>query len=64
MNYAVEMGSGAMIFITKFHKDWVSHSEVDRGIHRHTDPDMLIQRLHGDCISLLLLSKTKTSRLK
>jgi hypothetical protein len=22
---------------TKFHKDWLSHSEVEGGLHRHTD---------------------------
>jgi hypothetical protein len=40
MKYAVEMGSGAMIIHTKFHKDWFRHSKVDRGdtqTHRHTD---------------------------
>jgi hypothetical protein len=31
MKYAVEMGSGAMIYITKFPKDWFRHSEVDKG---------------------------------
>jgi hypothetical protein len=30
MKYAVEMGSGVVIY-TKFHKDWFRHSEVDRG---------------------------------
>jgi hypothetical protein len=36
MKYAVEMGSGNVH--TKFHKDWFSHSKVDRGgIRRHTD---------------------------
>jgi hypothetical protein len=28
--YAVEMGSGAVIYITKFHKVWFRHSKVDR----------------------------------
>jgi hypothetical protein len=33
MKYAVEMGSGAMIYITSFR-----HSKVDKeGIQRHTD---------------------------
>jgi hypothetical protein len=32
MKFAVEMGSGAM-----FHKDWFSHSKVDRGKHRQTE---------------------------
>jgi hypothetical protein len=30
MKYAVEMGSGAMIYITKFHEDWFRHSKVGR----------------------------------
>jgi hypothetical protein len=29
MNYAVEIGSGAMIY--RFHKDWFSHSKVKGG---------------------------------
>jgi hypothetical protein len=40
MKYADEMGSGAMIYIyiyTKFHKDWLKHSKVDRGIRGYTD---------------------------
>jgi hypothetical protein len=39
MKYAVEMGSGAMIYVhTKFHKDWFMHSEIDKGdTQRHTD---------------------------
>jgi hypothetical protein len=37
MKYAVEMGSGAMIYIPKFHKDGFSHSKVDKGKHRHID---------------------------
>jgi hypothetical protein len=31
MNYAVGLGSGAMIVHTKFHKDWFVHSKVNRG---------------------------------
>jgi hypothetical protein len=31
MKYAVEMGTDAMIYIPKFHKDWFSHSKVDGG---------------------------------
>jgi hypothetical protein len=30
MNYAVEMGSGAMTYVIKFHTVWFSHSKVDR----------------------------------
>jgi hypothetical protein len=30
MKYAVEMGSGAFIWVhTKFHEDWFSYSKVD-----------------------------------
>jgi hypothetical protein len=29
MKYDVKMVSGAMIYITKFHKDWFRHPEVD-----------------------------------
>jgi hypothetical protein len=32
MKYAVEMGSGDMMYIPS-----LRHSIVDRGIHRHTD---------------------------
>jgi hypothetical protein len=33
MKYAVEMGSGAMIYINKFHEDWLRHSKVvERGV--------------------------------
>jgi hypothetical protein len=28
MKFAVEMGSGAVIYITKFHKDWFSCTEL------------------------------------
>jgi hypothetical protein len=38
MKCAVEMGSGAMIFILSFVKYLFRHSKVKRGcIHRHTD---------------------------
>jgi hypothetical protein len=38
MKYTVEMIVDAMIYIyTKFHKDWFSHSKVDRDTHTHTD---------------------------
>jgi hypothetical protein len=36
MKYAIEMDSYALTH-SKFHKDWFRHSEVDRGIRRHTD---------------------------
>jgi hypothetical protein len=35
MEYAVGIGLGHID--TKFHKDWFSRSNVDRGTHRHTD---------------------------
>jgi hypothetical protein len=45
MKYAVERGSGSMIYI-KFHKDWFTHSKVGGGdTHRQ----------HGGRISLLFL---------
>jgi hypothetical protein len=47
MKYAVEMGSGAMIYITKFHEDWCRNSKVDR--------EGLTDRQRGDHISLLLV---------
>jgi hypothetical protein len=34
MKYIVETGSGSMIYIPSF-IDWFSHSEVERGLHRH-----------------------------
>jgi hypothetical protein len=42
---------------TKFHKDWVRHSKVDRR-------DAQIQRSHGHLISLLLFLQNKENRLK
>jgi hypothetical protein len=33
MKYAIEMGSGVMIYIlSMYYKDWFRHSKVDRGI--------------------------------
>jgi hypothetical protein len=37
LKYAVEMGSGAMIYITRFHKDWFRYSKVDWGGDTHRD---------------------------
>jgi hypothetical protein len=34
MKYAVEMGLGAMIYITKFHRDWFRNSKADRDTDR------------------------------
>jgi hypothetical protein len=43
MKYAVGMGSSVMIYITKFRKDWFSHSNVNKGgTHRHTDIRLLL----------------------
>jgi hypothetical protein len=42
---------------TKFNKDWIGHSEVNR-------EDTQLYRQHGDRISLLLFSKNNESRLK
>jgi hypothetical protein len=42
---------------TKFHKDWLSHPEVDRG-------DTQTNRQHGDHISLVLFFQNMESRLK
>jgi hypothetical protein len=36
MKYAVEMGSGAVVYIPSI-KDWLNHTKVDKGIHRHAD---------------------------
>jgi hypothetical protein len=46
MKYAVETGSGAMIYIPKFNKEWFSKSEVYLG-------DTQTHRQHGYRISLL-----------
>jgi hypothetical protein len=51
MQYAVEMGSDALIYIPSFIK--IGSGIKDRGIYRHTD-----------CISLLLFSQIKESMLK
>jgi hypothetical protein len=41
MKYAVEMGSGVLMYITKFHEDWFRYSNVSGG---YTDSQ------HGDLI--------------
>jgi hypothetical protein len=45
VKYAVEMGSGAMVYITRFHKDWLRHSKVNWGgggdKHRGDDVSLL-----------------------
>jgi hypothetical protein len=56
MKYAVEMGSGAMIYIASFIKIGSGIQNLIRGgIHRH--------RQHGDGISLLLFFQSKESKL-
>jgi hypothetical protein len=54
MKYAVEMGSGAMIYIPSFIK-------IGSGIQKLIGR---IHRKHGDLISLLLFLQNKESRLK
>jgi hypothetical protein len=58
MNYAIDMGTGAMIYTPIFIKIYSGiHSKVDSGrIHRH--------RQQGDQISLLLFFQNKESDLK
>jgi hypothetical protein len=57
MNYAFEMGSGALILHAKFHKDCFSHLKVIKG-------DTYTHRQQNYLISLLLLFQIKESRLK
>jgi hypothetical protein len=59
MKYVVEMGSDAVIYITKFHKDWFRHSKVNGW-----RDDSQTHKYHGDCISLLLFFQNKESRPK
>jgi hypothetical protein len=58
LNYAVEMGSGAVIYVPSFIKIGSGVQELIRGIHRHTHGQQ------GDLISLLLFFQNKESRLK
>jgi hypothetical protein len=53
MNYAVEMGSGAMSYIPSFIKICSGIQKLIRGIYRQ----------HGDHISLRLFFQNKESRL-
>jgi hypothetical protein len=45
MKYAVEMGSGAVIYVhTKFHKEWFTYSKVysgDTQIDRHRESNVI-----------------------
>jgi hypothetical protein len=54
MKYAVDMGSGAMIYIPSFIKICSGIQKLIRELHRQ----------HGDLISLLLFSQNKESMLK
>jgi hypothetical protein len=57
MNYAVEMDSGAMIYIPSFIK-------IGSGIRKLIRRDSKTHRPHGDLISLLLLFQNKERKLK
>jgi hypothetical protein len=56
MRYAVEMSSGVMIYIPKFHKDSLRHPKVD------TEKELT--DTHVDLISLLLFFQNKKMRVK
>jgi hypothetical protein len=58
MNYAVEMGSSAMIYIPNFIKIGSGIQKLLRGIYIQT------HRQHGDLISLLIFFLYKESRLR
>jgi hypothetical protein len=58
MKYAVEMGSGAMIYIPSFIKIGSGIQKLMGGIHIQT------HRQQGDLINLLLFFRNKESRLK
>jgi hypothetical protein len=53
MKYAAEMGSGAMIQITKFYEDWFWHSQVGKGSFSY--------RQKGDLISLITFLQANES---
>jgi hypothetical protein len=57
MNYAVEMGSGAMIYIPSF-------IEIGSGIQKLIGGDSQTHRQHGDRISLLSFVENIKNRLK
>jgi hypothetical protein len=57
MKYAVEMGSGAMIYMPSFMYIGSGIENLVRGIHRQTDSN-------GDLVRLLLFCRNKHSRLK
>jgi hypothetical protein len=51
MKYAVEMSSGAMIYIPSLIRIGSGIQKLIGGIHRHKDIEIHSQ--HGDCIRLL-----------
>jgi hypothetical protein len=57
MKYAVEMGSGAMIYIPSFIK-------IGSGFQKLTERDTQTQRQLGDLIGLLFFLQNKESGLK
>jgi hypothetical protein len=57
MKYAVEMGSGTMVYIPSFIKSRSGIQKLIRG-------DTQTHRQQGDLISLLLFLQNKESRLK
>jgi hypothetical protein len=57
MKYAVEMGSGAMIYIPSFIK-------ISLGIQTFRRGDSQTHRQHGNLISLVLGFQNKESRLE
>jgi hypothetical protein len=56
-NYAVEMGSGAVIYIPSFIR-------TGSGIQNLIGEDTQTHRHHGDLISVLLFFQNKESNLK
>jgi hypothetical protein len=55
MKYAVEMGSGAMIYILSFIK-------IGSGIQKLIGEDTQTHRQHGDHINLLVFFRNKESK--
>jgi hypothetical protein len=58
MKYAVEIGSGAMMYVPSFIKTGSGIQKLMGRIHIQT------HRQHGDLISLLLFSQNRGNRLK
>jgi hypothetical protein len=57
MKYAVEMGSGVMMYIPSF-------VQIGSGLQTFVKGETQTHRQHGDFISLLLFFENKGSRLK